>query len=41
MVKPTVAVCNRRYVVNVALRNGDPSRLDPEGTCPAFVKPKP
>jgi len=38
---PTVAVCNRRYVVNVALRNGDPSRLDPEGTCPAFVKPKP
>jgi murein L,D-transpeptidase YafK len=38
---PTVAVCNRRYVVNVALRNGDPSRLDPEGACPAFVKPKP
>ena len=38
---PTVAVCNRRYVVNVALRNGDPSRLDPEGTCPAFVKPRP
>jgi len=22
---PTVAVCNRRYVVNVALRNGDPT----------------
>jgi murein L,D-transpeptidase YafK len=38
---PTVAVCNRRYVVNVALRNGDPSRLDPEGACPAFLKPKP
>jgi murein L,D-transpeptidase YafK len=38
---PTVAVCNRRYVVNVALRNGDPSRLDPEGACPPFVKPKP
>jgi murein L,D-transpeptidase YafK len=38
---PTVAVCNRRYVVNVALRNGDPTRLDPEGMCPAFVKPKP
>jgi murein L,D-transpeptidase YafK len=38
---PTVAVCSRRYVVNVALRNGDPSRLDPEGMCPAFVKPKP
>ena len=27
---PTVAVCNRRYVVNVALNRGDPSRLDPE-----------
>jgi murein L,D-transpeptidase YafK len=38
---PTVAVCNRRYVVNVALKNGDPSRLDPEGVCPAFFKPKP
>jgi murein L,D-transpeptidase YafK len=38
---PTVAVCNRRYVVNVALNRGDPSRLDPEAACPAFVKPKP
>jgi murein L,D-transpeptidase YafK len=38
---PTVAVCNRRYVVNVALRSGDPSRLDPEAACPAFLKPKP
>ncbi len=38
---PTVAVCNRRYVVNVALSRGDPSRLDPEGACPAFFKPKP
>jgi murein L,D-transpeptidase YafK len=38
---PTVAVCNRRYVVNVAMRGGDPSRLDPEGACPAFLKPKP
>jgi murein L,D-transpeptidase YafK len=38
---PTVAVCNRRYVVNVALSRGDPSRLDPERACPAFVKPKP
>ena len=38
---PTVAVCNRRYVVNVAMRGGDPTRLDPEGACPAFLKPKP
>jgi murein L,D-transpeptidase YafK len=37
---PTVAVCNRRYVVNVALKNGDPSRLDPEAACPAFLKPR-
>ena len=36
-----MAVCNRRYVVNVALRGGDPTRLDPEGACPAFLKPKP
>ena len=38
---PAVAVCNRRYVVNVALRSGDPSRLDPEAACPAFLRPKP
>jgi hypothetical protein len=38
---PTIAVCNRRYVVNVAMRNGDVSRLDPERACPAFVKPQP
>ena len=38
---PTVAVCSRRYVVNVALSRGDPSRLDPEAACPAFVKLKP
>jgi murein L,D-transpeptidase YafK len=38
---PTIAVCNRHYVVNVALRSGDPRALDPEGACPAFLKPKP
>ncbi len=39
---PTIAVCNRSYVVNVALkRGGDISRLDPAGPCPAFVKPAP
>jgi hypothetical protein len=38
---PTVAVCNRHYVVNVAMRGGDPARLDPAAACPAFLKPKP
>jgi murein L,D-transpeptidase YafK len=38
---PTVAVCSRRYVVNVALPNGDPTRLNPEAACPAFQRPKP
>jgi murein L,D-transpeptidase YafK len=38
---PNVAVCSRRYVVNVALKNGDPARLEPDAACPAFLKPKP
>jgi len=38
---PTVAVCSRRYMVNVALRGGDPRRLDPEAACPMFHRPKP
>jgi murein L,D-transpeptidase YafK len=39
---PTVAVCNRSYVVNVAMRRGgDPARLDPNAACPAFVKLRP
>ena len=38
---PTVAVCNRHYVVNVAMRGGDPTRLDPQAACPAFLKPRP
>jgi murein L,D-transpeptidase YafK len=38
---PTIAVCNRRYVVNVAMAHGDPSRLDPAAACPAFQHPKP
>ena len=37
---PAVAVCSRRYHVNVAL-HGSPTRLDPEGACPIFVKPRP
>jgi murein L,D-transpeptidase YafK len=38
---PTVAVCERRYVVNVAMRNGDPAQLDAQAACPAFLKPRP
>lgn len=38
---PTVAVCNRHYVVNVALRHGDPRALNPEAACPAFFRPRP
>jgi murein L,D-transpeptidase YafK len=38
---PSVAVCNRRYVVNVALAGRDPGRLDPEAACPTFLRPKP
>jgi hypothetical protein len=34
-------VCNRRYHVNVRLRNGEVPRLDPERACPAFVKVRP
>jgi murein L,D-transpeptidase YafK len=38
---PTIAVCNRRYVVNVKLSSGDPARLNPAAACPAFQRPKP
>ncbi len=38
---PTVAVCNRQYVVNVALPGVDPARLNPEAACPTFYRPKP
>ena len=33
---PTVAVCERRYIVNVKLPQ---SRVDPEGLCPVFERP--
>jgi murein L,D-transpeptidase YafK len=36
---PNVAVCERRYLVNVKFA-GSPARLDPEGRCPAFVHPQ-
>ena len=38
---PTVAVCNRRYVVNVRMSGIDPARLKPEAACPAFQRPAP
>ncbi len=39
---PTVAVCNRRYVVNVKTSSGaDPGKLDPRAACPAFRRPAP
>jgi len=38
---PTIAVCDRHYVVNVALRSGDPHALNPEAACPAFLRPRP
>jgi murein L,D-transpeptidase YafK len=36
-VPPTVAVCERRYVVNVVMPAW--GRVDPEGRCPAFRRP--
>jgi murein L,D-transpeptidase YafK len=38
---PTVAVCNRRYVVNVRMASGDPTKLNPAAACPSFQRPKP
>lgn len=36
-VPPTVAVCERRYIVDVVLPAS--SRIDPEGRCPRFQRP--
>jgi murein L,D-transpeptidase YafK len=38
---PTIAVCNRRYVVNVKMSSGDPTKLNPAAACPPFLRPKP
>jgi murein L,D-transpeptidase YafK len=38
---PTVAICNRRYVVNVSLAPADAAKLKPEAACPAFHRPAP
>ena len=38
---PNIAVCGKRYVVNVTLRNGDPPKgLDASAACPQFVRRK-
>ena len=37
---PEVAVCERRYLVNVKLTSANQTRIDPEGHCPRFVRPK-
>jgi murein L,D-transpeptidase YafK len=38
---PAIAVCNRRYVVNVNMSPVDLARLDPEGRCPTFERVAP
>jgi murein L,D-transpeptidase YafK len=39
---PAVAVCNRRYMVNVKMLSGaDPRKLNPNAACPAFKRPPP
>jgi murein L,D-transpeptidase YafK len=39
---PEIAICNRRYVVNVTMPNGIvPAKLDPAGACPVFHRPAP
>jgi murein L,D-transpeptidase YafK len=39
---PAVAVCNRRYMVNVRMSPGiDPTKLNPTAACPAFQRPRP
>ncbi len=37
-IPPTIAVCERRYVVNVALPQG--RRINPRGRCPNFKRPQ-
>jgi hypothetical protein len=38
---PTIAICNRRYVVNVIMPRATPVKLDPEAACPRFRHPPP
>jgi murein L,D-transpeptidase YafK len=36
---PTVAVCERRYVVNVKMSQDDAAAIRPDGRCPRFQRP--
>jgi murein L,D-transpeptidase YafK len=36
---PTIAVCNKQYMVNVKWKGSSRPAVDPEGACPAFEKP--
>jgi murein L,D-transpeptidase YafK len=36
---PAVAVCERRYVVNVRWNGGELSRINPQSLCPRFERP--
>ncbi len=38
---PTIAVCNRRYVVNVNMSVADAAKLNPTAACPAFQRSPP
>jgi murein L,D-transpeptidase YafK len=38
---PAVAVCEKRYIVNVKWRGSPPSRIDPDQVCPAYDQPNP
>jgi murein L,D-transpeptidase YafK len=38
---PTIAICNRRYVVNVNLTPADAAKLNPTAACPVFRRPAP
>jgi hypothetical protein len=38
---PAVAVCERKYLVNVRWRGPVPANLDGESYCPAFERPAP
>jgi len=38
---PNIAVCQRKYQVNVQPVANTRGRIDPDGACPAFLRPKP
>lgn len=38
---PEIAVCERRYLVNVKFLGNAATRVDPEGQCPVFQRTKP